>query len=264
MAITSLDGYIGAAKQLVPWMKNGARTTVANIWFSAFDIAGNPGAGTLAGSSTAAGVVPTATTGGFPGLTAFGGFASGYLGSVDYGSSVACRLALFDCLFKAGAYSFNAAVTLSAQPSFLARTPDGAGNGCQIWLENVTPFTGNQTIAIQYTNQAGLAGQTTPTVATGVAPTAGRMLQMPLAAGDGGVQKIEKVTSTIATVGTFNVLVLRPLWSGRVFAANAGDTHGIDKVGLPLLYATSALFVAIAADSTALGIPELALEVING
>lgn len=264
MALATFDNYIGSAKQIVPWFKSAGRTTVANIWFSSFEVAGNPGGGTLAGASTTAGVVPTSATAGFPILTAFTGGANGYLGALDFGNSVASRIGLFDCLWKGGAYPFNASVTLSAQPSYLARTPDGAGLGCQIWLECVTPFTGNQSVAVTYTNSAGTTGRTTGTIATGVAPILGRMLQLPLQAGDSGLQKIESVTGTVASVGTFNVLVLRPLWSGRVVAANAGDTHGIDKVGLPIIFATSALYVAVAADSTALGIPELSIEVING
>ena len=75
MAITTLDGYIASAKQLVPWIKTAARTTVAAGWFSLFELAGNPGAGTLAGSSTTAGVVPDDTVAGFPSLSTFGGGA---------------------------------------------------------------------------------------------------------------------------------------------------------------------------------------------
>jgi len=134
----------------------------------------------------------------------------------------------------------------------------------QLWLECVTAFTGSQSIAITYTNQSGTTGRSTGTVATGVAPTVGRMFQMPLQAGDTGVQKIESVTSTVATVGTFNVLVMRRLWSGRVRIANDGDTHGPDKTGLTQIFATSALYPIIATDSTSTGVPELQIGVING
>ena len=263
MAITTLDGYIASAKQLVPWVKTAARTTVAAGWFSLFELAGNPGAGTLAGSSTTAGVVPDDTVAGFPSLSTFGGGATGYISGIDFGCSTAARLALFDCLFKAGAYAFNAAVTLSAQPSYSGRIPGANYAGTQIWIEAVTAFTGNMSIAVTYTNQSGTTGRTTGTVATGIAPTLGRMIQLPLQAGDTGVQKIESVTATVATVGTFNVLVLRPLWMGRVKIANDGDVHGLDKTGLPQIFDTSALFLAIAADATSSGVPELQIELAN-
>ena len=162
----------------------------------------------LAGTSTTAGVVPTDATAGTPAVSAFGASATGYLSQVEFGSSVACRIKIFDMLFKAGAYAFNAAVTLAAQPSFSSRVPGGTDfTDTQIWIEFVTASTGVQSVAVTYTNQAGVAAKTTGVVVT-AAGTIGRMFQMPLAAGDTGVQKIDSVTGTVATVGTFNVLVL--------------------------------------------------------
>ena len=266
MAITTRDGLIAAlaASQDITWVKTAARTTVAATWFSLFDIAGNPGAGTLAGTSTTAGVVPDDSTAGCPPINTFGGGATGYIGTLDFGSSVASRFRIYDMLWKGGAYAFNASVSLSSQPSYSARIPGGDYKGTQIWLETVTAFTGNQSIAVTYTNQDGVAGRTTGTIATGVAPTVGRMRQLPLQDGDTGVQKIESVTSTVATVGTFNVLVLRYLASGRIRINNDGDTKGPDKLGLPIVYDTSALFVMVATDSTSSGVPELQISIING
>lgn len=266
MAITTRDGLIAAmtSGQNIHYLKSASRTTVAGIWFSLFDLAGNPGAGTLAGSSTAAGVVPDDTVAGFASINSYGGGNTGYLANVDFGSSVACRLCLFDCVFKAGAYAFNASTTLSAQPSYSSRMPNTDYTGTQIWLETVTAFTGNQSIAVTYTNSAGTTGHTTGTVATGIAPTIGRMLQLPLAAGDVGVQKIESVTSTVATVGTFNVLVLRELWSGRCKIANDGGNAGPDLCGLPQIPNAAALYLLCAADSTSSGVPDLRFNIVNG
>lgn len=266
MTITTRDTLIAAQanRQAIQYTKTGAVTTIANIWFSLFNAAGNPGAGTLAGANTANGVVPTSSTAGCPTINAFGGGNVGYADIFEFANTVACRFAVYDMLFKAGAYSFNSAVSLTAQPSYSARIPGGNYAGTQIWLENVTTFTGNQSIAVTYTDQSGNAGHTTGTIATGVAPTANRMLQLPLAGGDSGVQKIESVTSTVASVGTFNVLVLRKLFSGRCRVANDGDVHGLDKTGMPIIFATSALIVLVNADSTASGVPDLELGVING
>lgn len=265
MAITTLDGYIAAPKQNVILRKTATRVSVANSWFSVFDLAGDPGAGTLAGTSTAAGVVPTDATAGCPVINAFGGTATGYLSRVEFGSSVASRLRLYDMLFKAGAYAFNAATTLSGQPSFSSRVPGGTDfKSLEIWVETVTAFTGNLSIAVTYTNENGTTGHTTGTIATGIAPTVGRMIQLPLAAGDAGVQKIESVTATVATAGTFNILVLRPLWTGRVIAANMGDLHDMIRVGLPQVWADSAFYALVNADSTSTGIPDLMFEVANG
>lgn len=265
MAITSQDGWIAAAKQKMEMTKTGARTTVALIPFSMFEVAGSPGAGTLAGTSTTAGVVPTDATAGVPIINAFGGSATGYLGAVEFNSTVASRIELHDLLWKGGAYAFNANVTLSSQPSYSSRVPGGTDyTGLELWLECVTAFTGNQSIAITYTNQAGTTGRTTGTIATAVAPTVGRMYRMPLQSGDSGIQKIETVVSTVSTVGTFNVLVTRPLWAGRVPLAGFGDTHGLDKTGMPVVYTDSALMMIVQADSTSAGVPSLLFDIVNG
>lgn len=265
MSITTLDGLIAASKQLITWVKTATRTSIAAMWFSVFDLAGNPGAGTLAGTSTANGVVPTDATAGTPTINAFSGANKGYLTRVEFSSTVASRILLADLLFKAGAYAFNANTTLSSQPSYSSRVPGGTDyKGLQIWLEAVTAFTGNLSIAVTYTNQDGTTGRTTGTVALGTAPTVGRMFQLPLQAGDTGVQKIESVVASVASAGTFNVLVLRPLWEGRVRSANDGDNHAFDKTGMPEVFADSALIGIVAADSTSTGIPSMQIEVANG
>lgn len=273
MAISTFDGFIGSSKQYLSMMKTASRTAVAANWFSVFDLAGNPGSGTLAGTSTAAGVVPTDATAGTPSIDAFGGSAVGYLAQVDFGSSVACRIKMFDMLFKAGAYAYNdtTAVTLSSQPSYSGRLPNTNYNDTQIWLEVTTAFaTGTAwQVTVNYTNQAGTTGRSTviSAAAAAAALTKGKMLQLALQAGDTGVEKIESVTATnggtAMTAGNFNILVLRPLWSGRVKIANDGDVHDLTKTGMPVLYADSALILAVCPDSTATGIPELELVIAN-
>ena len=47
MTISTLDGLIASLKRRVVYQKTASRTAVANIPFSVFDLAGNPGAGTL-------------------------------------------------------------------------------------------------------------------------------------------------------------------------------------------------------------------------
>lgn len=266
MAITTWDGVIGSAKQRVSYDKTSTtRTTVAGVWFTMFDLGGNPGAGTLAGASTAAGVVPTDATAGFPTINAFGGGATGYLAQVSYGNTVASRMRLFDMLFKAGAYAFNANQALAGQPSYSSRVPGGTDfSDTEIWIEAVTAFTGNPSFNITYTNQAGTGSRTTGTVASGAALTVGRMLQLPLQSGDTGVQKIDNVVATVATAGTFNVLVMRQLWHGRVRSVNDGDNHGPDRTQLVQVFADSAIFSNVAADGTSSGLPELEMTIING
>jgi hypothetical protein len=262
MAIATLDGYIAAVKQRIQWVKTTSRTSVAVYPESVFDVAGNPGAGVLAIGNTANGLVPDDTVAGYPPVNTFGGL--GYISKVEFGSTIACWFDLYDRLFAAGAYPYNANVTLASQPSYSGRVPGGTDFvGLQLWVEAVTAFTGNMSIAVTYTNQAGATGHTTGTIATGIAPILGRCIQLSLATGDSGLQKIESVVATVATAGTFNLMVLRPLWSGRVTVANGGDVHDLLRTGMVQIFDTSALYALIAADSTATGIPELAIEVAN-
>lgn len=260
MAITTLDGYIAAGKQQVVFNKTASITTIAAAWFSGIHLAGEPGAGVLAGTSTTTGVVPTDATAGCPPISFSTG--TGYLTNVDFGSTVACRIRLYDLLWKAGAYAFNASTTGQTPTSYAARVPGSDYKGLEIWVEFVTASTGVQNVNISYNNQDGVA-KTTGVVAL-VAGTIGRLIQVPLAAGDTGVQGITGVVGSVATAGTFNVLVLRPLWTGRVRINNDGDTHGLDKTGMPQVYTDSALYVAVAADGTARGLPEMYIEIANG
>lgn len=276
MAISTVDGYIAASKQRIPFVKTASRTSVALIPFSVFDLAGNPGAGTLAGSSTANGVVPTAATNGTPNINPFGGSAIGYLTKVEYYSSVLSYLYLFDLLFKAGNYTYNSGTTsLSSQPAISGRCPDypGSGsvfgNGNEIWIEVVAAMTSATAWQVQvtYTNSAGTTGRTSiiSSAQAAAALTVGKMFQLALQAGDSGVQKIESVIVTTggATAGSFNVLIMRKLWSNRIAIANSGSIDDIFKTGAPIVYKDSALVLVVQADGTSTGLPNLNIEVSN-
>jgi hypothetical protein len=261
MAITTLDGYIGSTKQYVTYFKTASITSVAAIPFTMFHLAGVPGAGTLAIGNTANGVVPTDAVAGYPDIKTFG--VAGYLGKIDYAWTVTGRLYLYDCLFSAGAYAYNADVTLASQPSFASRVPGADYRGLELWLEAVTAFTSNQTIQINYLDEGGAAGDT-GAIATGVTPILGRMYRMPLAVGDIGVSQLVRVRSTVSSAGTFNVHIMRPLWTGRVIVANGGEVHGFNKTGLKPVYVDSALRVVAQPDSTATGLPQLYIELCDG
>jgi hypothetical protein len=261
MAITSLDTTIAAAKRRVVYQKTASRTAVAAVPFSVFDLAGNPGAGTLAVGNTANGIVPTDAVAGYPSIATPAGNL--HLNTIQARSAVACWIDIYDCVFSAGAYAFNANTTLTAQPSYASRLPGTDYSNLELWLEQVTAMTGNQSIRIQYLDQGGAAGDT-GTIATGVAPIAGRMLFMPLASGDSGLQRVDVVTSTVSTVGTFNVHVMRWLWGCRVNGANQGVKENLLGTGLEQIYGDSALRVVITPDSTATSLPSLRIQSADG
>jgi len=260
MAITSLDTYTAAVKQWITYNKTTSKTAVAAIPFSVMDMPGTPSSAAVALGSSASGIVPTDATAGYPPVTDF--VTAGYLGKIDYAWTVPGRLHLYDVLFTAGSYNFNSDITLSTPPSFSARVPSANYNGLELWLEAVTAHTGNQTINIDYLDQDGQAGNTT--VATGVAPIIGRMLRLPLAAGDSGISGLVRVRSSVSTVGTFNVHIMRQLWTGRIPVANSGDTHSFARTGLKPVYGTSALRLICQPDSTATALPQLYVELCDG
>jgi len=262
MAITTLDGYIGASKQRITWMKTGTRTLVAAMPYTVFDIAGNPGAGTLNVGNTANGLVHTDAMAGYPIINSFSG-SSGYLSRVDFGSSVACCFDLYDRLFVAGAYAYNADVTLATQPSFAGRVIGGNYNGLQLWVEQVTVGVGIQHVQINYLDQDGEAGDTGDRTLITTTPV-GRCAQIPLAAGDSGISQIVRVRGLTATGGTFNVMILRPLWFGYCPVANFGDVHDLLKTGFPQIFEDSALYVLLYANATAVGLPLITAQIAMG
>lgn len=267
MTITTRDGLIAAAKIIAPLYKTTTRTTVAGGWFSMFDVAGNPGAGTLAIGNTANGVVHTDATAGYPSIP-FSANRS-YLSRLAASNTVISQLAIYDRVFSCGAYAFNANTNLASQPSYSGRVSydGGAANyaGLELWVEQVTAATGNQAVSVGYTNQAGTASRSTGAVGIGAAPTVGRMWQLPLQSGDTGVQLISNVTGSVASAGTFNVHVLRPIQRVYIPVASQQILLNWADLGLPELFNDSALFFAAMAPSgTSSGTPWLEMQIANG
>lgn len=269
MAITTGDGYIAAAKQKVLIVKTAGATTVAAQWSTLLDVGGNPGAGSLAIANTTTGAIPTDAGNGFPLIDAFGGGNTGYLTIVSFANTVASRIALYDRLWHAGSVSMTtlATTTFSSQPSYVGRLPGGSYSSLEIWLEiNAAVSATATTLAVGYTNESGTSGRTTGATSSLSGFITRRLIRMPLQAGDEGVQKVDSVTvgGTVATTGSVNVIVARPLWAGgRVPLVGYSDTHGLDKTGMPIVYDDSALWPVVAADSTSSGIPELLVEIAN-
>jgi hypothetical protein len=274
MAITSGDTYIASSKQIIPYGKTASVTTVAStLRYTVFAMVGTPSAGTIVGTANP-GAVPVDTDAGYPQINTFGASATGYLTRVQYNSSVACRLELWDKLYAIAIDPKVAAVTpatgILSPPSYSGRIPGSNYSGLRLFYEVSASFTGGTaaTITVTYTNQSGTTGKTTAATTFGATTgnTIYRWVELPLAAGDSGIQKIETVTiaGTVPTVGTINVIVARPLWSNRVNLANYGGLDGLDRTGMPIVYDTSALTMTCVTDSTSSGVPDLNIEIANG
>lgn len=269
MAITTRDGLVAAARQILTIRKTASATTVAAQPSTTLDLAGNPGAGSLAVGNTANGVVPTDATAGYPTINAFGGGALGYLLNVEFGCSVAGRLSLYDRLFNSGSHLLTSlgTTTLSSQPSYSGRLPNTDYSGLELFLEiNAAVSATATTVTVTYTNEGGTTGRSTGATASLSGFVTRRLIPMPLQAGDKGVQAIESVIvgGTVATTGSVNVIVARRLWSNRMKIANDGGLDGPDRTGMPQIFDTSALWLVSIPDSTSSGIPEIEMIIGNG
>jgi hypothetical protein len=233
---------------------------------SVMGVGGIPGAGVLAGTNTANGLLQTDAIAGYPIINPFVAGGKGYITNIDLHNTVIGHIHVVDVLMKAGAYAFNANITLALQPSLASRIPfmpDGITpdwTGTEIWLEAVTAFTGSQSIQTTYLDQDGNVGDT-GVIATGIAPIIGRVFRMPFAAGDSGVRQLSSVISSVSTVGTFNVLIVRKLFAKRIYVASKMESFDLSQTGQPEVFDTSALALYVQADSTASGIPNAILEI---
>lgn len=255
-----------ATRQDIVYLKTAARSSVSLSWTAQYDVAGSHVA-ILAGTSTTAGVIPVAGDAGFP-LLPLNGSLTSYIDrfSLAYNATNGLTYRVSDLLWKAGAYTFNAAVVnLSSQPDYSSRLPGGSYTGTQLWVEAVSvPTPGIPTITITYTNQDGVTGRTATFTPTSNL-ISGRMLMMPLESGDSGVQRVESVIATNTQAGTYNVLITRTLIHVRTRSTINNGTFEYDKTGLVQLSDTAALFVTALPDggATVAGV-ELLIGIIRG
>lgn len=267
---TYQNGVTSLPKQRVEMYKTATRTTVAGGWFCDFDLAGTPGAGTLAAGNTANGLVPTDAVAGYPLIDPFGAGSNGFISRLAVKNTVVSVIRVFDRLFVSGAHAFNANQALSAQPSFASRLllNDGIANynGLELWVEQVAAATGNQAVNVTYTNDADVAGRTTGAVGIAAAQTAGRCWQLPLQAGDKGIKQITSIAGSVATVGTFNVMILRPLADVYIDTANKVVVQSASDLGHPEIFADSALYrLVMSPAGTSLGTLDIGnLDIVNG
>lgn len=250
MTIASTDDFIASAKQSVSLGITTSRTTVAATPFSLAGIVGFNGVEVLAGASTTTGVTQTSSTVGFPTIQPFGIGAKGYIASIACSAPNPGRYMLYDCLWKGGAYAFNANTSGNVPTSYASRIIDNNySDGLELWYEQVTGGTGIPSVNVSYLDQDGNAAST-GVISLGAAHIQGRMTRLPLANGDSGLQGVTGVVASVATVGTFNLLVMRKLWEGRINTVNQAVVDGIDTLGLPEIFATSALRLIVATDAT--------------
>lgn len=203
------------------------------------------------GATVTTSTVPTNASNGTLRQTDPGGGRTKWLTGLSVVSSVAGTLMLYDRLVEAGGWgaTTTTAQTTNLPTSSLTRNTGGVGN--QIWLE-VHSTVGNTvtSITVDYKNQAGTQ-HTSPAITfggTGIREI-GRLLPVPLLAGDTGVTTIENVdlVASTGTAGSFGAFIARPLLVLPLNIAGVGDTRnlltGFGPIEIPTDCALSMAFL---------------------
>jgi hypothetical protein len=190
-----------------------ATTPIAGRGCSLWTYDGMPAGGAVPTS----GAIPDRTTTGAIPFTAPGGSRDKHLIGASITPNVAGVYLLYDRLFHIGGLSGTSTAdqTIQDSPASPALTRNTGGAGNMAFYEIYTTIgTTATTLTMTYTNQSG-TGSRTSTInigGTGRREVTG-MQRIPLAAGDSGIQAIEKVklTATTGTLGNFGITIAQPL-----------------------------------------------------
>lgn len=250
MGVMSRDqvlAHIAAGRhQTFKFSKVGSATPEAvGHWATMYPDTGNPGAASapstswanctdLAGSIFHTNVSP----------------AKRYLHAVSCIASQNCSVMFYDRL---GHINLNANALVSTgnktiSTSALPRSMDTNDLACvKAWIEitEVTATTTTQISMNSYTNEGGTSGRAGGTlVFPATATNLGWMFELPMQAGDKGVQAISTINVSVAstTTGECNIMLIRELATVPVLAAMPTI---IELPDLPRVYDGSSIFMAV-------------------
>jgi hypothetical protein len=181
------------------------------------------------GAVPTVGAIPDRTTQGAIPFTAATGGRDLHLIGASITPVTAGVYLLYDRLFHIGGLSGTSASDQDVQdsPASPALTRNTGGEGNIAWYEIYGIIgTTTRTLTMTYTNQAGTGSQTSTINigATGFREVT-RAQRIPLAAGDTGIQAIEKIalSGTTGTLGNFGITIAQPLaWIPVGVAGTAG------------------------------------------
>lgn len=220
MALADFDAYVAALKlnRAADFQTNSVAAAVGRsmaLWRFTLPLAATPTTSVAVDktSDNAIGPIPDAT----------GGKLQILGGRFNTSGVAGVTLIPVDLLNVHGGMS--ATVTTEQTTNFTGTPPNETtaaltrhtgGDGVFIGLVIYTAIgTTATTVTVRYTNQAGTANQVSTATTFGGTNfrEAGRVIQIPLAAGDTGVRSVEgvTVTATTGTAGNFGVCLFKPL-----------------------------------------------------
>jgi hypothetical protein len=275
MAITTQDGLVSAIAasapngNRLPYIKTAlAGTFAAGDWVSLWSAPGQPGTGA---TPTAFGSGGNVQTSAIVGAIPFTNPASGnsYLARLFATSSVPGTLVFYDRLWACSALlaTVNTVQTIVGAPA-LTR-PDANGINAEIWIEATTAIgTTASNVSCSYTNQGGTAGHTTTSQAMVVSKPIGWAMQLPLVAGDTGVQTIQSCTFSAAmTTGAVNLCIQRRVAEFAIPAAYLSfPPQDPFWAGLPQIYNSACLvaYFMVGSGAAAPAIPSASVLIAQG
>lgn len=237
---------------------------VAGMYFSLWQIAGNPPAAATPTSGLSGDVPTSATAGAFP-------FANPVAPALSYlagGRATAFRggsIYLYDRLWQ-DVLGATTTITSQAVNSVALTRPDAAGADAELWWQNyVAVGTGTPTYTVGYTNHQGTAGRTATSVLTAASGIAGRTAPFALGPGDCGVASIQTFISSVSQVsGTIGLVLRRKLAAFHL----SGDGHEVvrDAVGLslPRVFDDACIEAMVIVTSSTASMASVELNVIQG
>ena len=239
--------------QFSTWRKTPTQATTSGVWFDLSMSPGNPNPNYYAAAPNIAQRLAQSTDGGIyhggsePGSTKH---LKQFMALTATAAAAPLPMMLCDYLLY---YPFvDMSVTdpqLMDNTNELSRYTSGAG--VQIMAVEVAGQlgAGNPRFQVQYTNQDGVTGCITPSVACNTAVVNGTIITsapntnfcagpfIPLAPGDTGVRKIESITFASSDVGLISFVLVKPLATHtiREITAPVERDFSIDFASMPII-----------------------------
>lgn len=265
MAITTQDGLVsglGGGQRLI--VNKASITVTANRMISLWSATGQPGTGDTTTGQLSAGAVPTSATSGAITFSNPTGGAFSYLArvaGVSNATTTSGMLVMYDILWMwtsggSGWSSSSTALQSTASPAALTR-PDSTGTGTELWVESIASNTGNSasgTSTITYTNAAGTGSRTASLLTTKVSgPGIGTIEKYALASGDTGVRSVQSLQNSATwNGGSYRLMIVRRL-AELPIVATTGFLYDAFDLGMPRVYDSACLGMALESASTTTG-----------
>jgi hypothetical protein len=222
-----VEAEIEGRSRTSEWVKNVTQVTTAGVWYDLTGSAGNPKAKQwFDASPLVAQQIKQSTDGGIyhgANVSTYDKFLRSLRVSCASATPLPMTLTLCDYLLYYP--SVEDGVTdpqVMDNTLTLPRYADGVG--VQMMAVTISSRTGGQSFTVSYTNSAGTAGRTTPSVvqnavtSPGTITTSATATQLatpdpfiPLQDGDSGVRSVQSVTMAGADTGFFALVLVKPL-----------------------------------------------------